>query len=160
MAHLAGVSSQNTDLSADVSLDKLPDVGSVYVGLTGRGTSNDSYRGSAVIATNGGVRVNVSKVVGGVETAISTSVTVPAVTYTSGATLHVRVQVTGTGTTTLKIRAWSGATEPSTWQVTSTDTTASLQNAGGVGIRGYMSASTTNGPMSLQLDKIVASTVN
>jgi len=160
MAHLAGVSSLNTDLSADVAIDKLPDVGSVYIGLTGRGTGTDSYRGSALIGTTGGVRVNVTKVVAGVETAVSTTVTVSGLTYAPGAVLHIRMQVTGTGTTTIRIRAWSGATEPTTWQMTSTDTTASLQNAGGVGIRGYLSASTTNGPVSLKLDKIVATTVN
>jgi PKD repeat protein len=160
LAHLAGVSSLNTDLSADVSLDKLPDVGSFYVGLTGRGNASDSYRGSALIAANGGVRVNVTKVVAGVETSVSTTVTVSGLTVTAGSTLHLRMQVTGTGTTTIKVRAWSGATEPGTWQVTTTDTTASLQNPGGVGIRGYMSASTTNGPVSLKLDKIVATTVN
>ncbi len=160
MAHLAGVSSTSTDLNADVAIDKLPDVGSVYVGLTGRGNGTDSYRGSALIGTNGAVRVNVSKVVAGVETAVSTTVTVAGVTYTPGSTLHLRMQVTGTGTTTIKVKAWTAATEPTAWQVTSTDATASLQNAGGVGIRGYMSASTTNGPVTVKLDKIVAVAVN
>lgn len=91
---------------------------------------------------------------------MESTVTVPGVTYSAGATLHLRMHVTGTGTTTIKIRAWSGATEPSTWLVTTTDTPASLQNAGGVGIRGYLSASTTNGPVAVKLDKIVATTVN
>jgi hypothetical protein len=143
-----------------VAIDKLPDVGSVYIGLTGRGNGTDSYRGSALIGTNGAVRVNVSKVVAGVETAVSTTVTVAGVTYTPGSTLHLRMQVTGTGTTTIKVKAWTAATEPTAWLVTSTDATASLQNAGGVGLRGYMSASTTNGPVTVKLDKIVAVAVN
>jgi hypothetical protein len=67
--------------------------------------------------------------------------------------------VTGTGTTTARIKAWTGATEPAAWQVTATDSTASLQNAGGVGIRGYVGTSTTNGPVSVRLDNLLATTL-
>jgi len=158
MAHLAGVSSMNTQLSADVAIDKLPDIGTVFIGLTGRGTGTDSYRGSALIGSTGVVRVSVAKVVAGVETALSTA-TVSGLTYTPGTVLHLKLQVTGTGTTTARIKAWTGATEPTAWQVTGTDSTASLQSAGGVGIRGYMSASTTNGPMSVRLDNLIATTL-
>ncbi len=126
--------------------------------MTGRGTGTDSYRGSILIGSTGAVRVNVAKVVAGVETALSTA-TVAGLTYTPGATLHVRLQVSGTGTTTVRIKAWIGATEPSAWQATATDGTASLQNAGGVGIRGYVSSSMTNGPLSVRLDNLVATTL-
>jgi PKD repeat protein len=159
MAHLAAVSSQNTELRADVSIDKLPDTGTVYVGLTGRGNATDSYRGSALIGSTGAVRVNVSKVVAGVETAVSANVTVPGLTYTPGTVLHLELQVSGSGTTTARIKAWTGGTEPAAWQATGTDSTASLQNAGGVGIRGYMSGTTTNGPVSVRLDNLTATTL-
>lgn len=159
MAHLTAVSSSNTQLTGDVAIDKLPDTGTVYVGLTGRGTGTDSYQGSSLIGSTGAVRVSVSKVVAGAETALSTA-TVPGLTYTPGTVVHLKLQVTGTGTTTVRIRAWTGATEPTSWQATATDTTASLQNAGGVGIRGYMSASATNGPVSVRVDNLVATTLS
>ncbi len=91
--------------------------------------------------------VNVARVVAGAETVLATT-PVSGLTYTPGAVLHVRIQVTGSGTTTVRIKAWVGATEPATWQVVGTDTTAALQVAGGVGIRGYLSATATNGPVS------------
>jgi PKD repeat protein len=158
-AHLAGVSSLDTDLSADVAIDKLPDVGTAYIGLTGRGTAADSYRGSALIGATGVVRLNTARVVAGAETALAT-VTVPGLTYTAGSTLHLRMQVTGNGTTTIRVKAWTGATEPAAWAITSTDTTAALQGPGGVGIRGYVSGSTTNGPVSVRLDNLVARAAN
>ena len=41
--------------------------------------------------------------------------------------LTVRVQAVGTGPTTLHARVWpSAGTEPSTWQVNATDSTAAL----------------------------------
>ncbi len=157
-AHLPAVSSLDTELSVDVAIDKLPDTGTVFIGLTGRGTATDSYRGSALIGSTGLVRVNVAKVVAGVETALSTA-TVTGLTYVPGTVLHLRLQVSGTGTSTARIKAWTGAAEPAAWQVTGTDTTASLQNAGGVGIRGYMSSTTTNGPMTVRVDNLRATTL-
>jgi len=158
MAHLTAVSSLNTQLSADVSIDKLPDTGTVFVGLTGRGTGTDSYRGSALIGSTGVVRVSVARVVGGVEAALSTA-TVPGLTYTPGTIVHLKLQVTGTGTTTVRIKAWTGAVEPAGWQATGTDSTAALQNVGGVGVRGYTSATTTNGPLSVRIDNLRATTL-
>ncbi len=142
-----------------MALDKLPDVGSVFMGLTARGTSTNGYRGRALISATGTLQVNVSRVVAGVETVQATA-NVAGVTYAPGAVLHVRMQVSGSGTTTVRIKAWVGATEPTAWQVTSADTTAALQVAGGVGIRGYLSATTTNGPVTVRLDKFVATTLN
>jgi hypothetical protein len=67
------------------------------------------------------------------------------------------VQVTGANPTTMRIRAWAdGSTEPTTWQFTSTNAAAGLQVAGGVGIRSYIGSATTNAPILVRVDDLLA----
>ena len=73
--------------------------------------------------------------------------------YQAGQVLHLRLQATGTGTTTLRGRLWvDGATEPATWNLTATDTTAALQNPGAVGLFTYLSGTATNVPVTASYD--------
>ena len=68
-----------------------------------------------------------------------------------------RVQAEGANPTTIRAKAWkAGATEPSTWTVTATNTTAALQTAGTLGIRTLNSASsvTTLSFDNLRADRI------
>ena len=62
-------------------------------------------------------------------------VAVPGLTYRAGTPLHVRVQVSGTGTTRVTASVWAdGTVEPTAPQLVRTDTTATLQAAGSVGL--------------------------
>jgi hypothetical protein len=57
-----------------------------------------------------------------------------------------------TGTTTLRARVWiKGAAEPAAWGLTTTDTTAALQNPGADGFYSYLSGSATNSAITLQV---------
>jgi hypothetical protein len=48
--------------------------------------------------------------------------------------------VTGASPTTLKVKVWrAGQSEPSGWQVTATDSTSTLQDAGAVALQSYVS---------------------
>jgi large repetitive protein len=153
---LNGVSSTDTDLTADVSMDKVANAGSASVYLVARGTATDGYRGRVAIGTNGALTLTVSKAVANTETVVKTG-TVPGLTYTAGTVLHLRMQAVGSGSTDLKLKVWKdGTAEPSTWQVTATDTTASLQSAKGVGIMGFLSTSATNSPVTLTIDNLLA----
>ena len=78
-------------------------------------------------------------------------------TFTPGDTFVLRVQAEGANPTTIRAKAWkAGATEPSTWTVTATNTTAALQTAGTLGIRTLNSASsvTTLSFDNLRADRI------
>jgi hypothetical protein len=67
---------------------------------------------------------------------------VAGLTLAPGARVQLRVQATGSGTTTLRAKAWAaGKAEPAAWQASVTDTTAALQAAGSVGLQGYVSSS-------------------
>jgi PKD repeat protein len=84
---------------------------------------------------------------------------IPGGTYTPGLVVHLRLMVTGTGTTALSGKAWFGAAaEPADWQVTASDSTASLQRPGGVGVHAYVSSSATNTPTTLSVDNLRTTT--
>ncbi|MGH9076259.1 MAG: hypothetical protein ACRDY0_02190, partial [Acidimicrobiales bacterium] len=61
-----------------------------------------------------------------------------------GTPFWLRLQATGTSPTTLSWKIWAdGTTEPTAWTATATDGTPGLQAAGGVGVKGYVNANTT-----------------
>jgi len=73
--------------------------------------------------------------------------------YAPGDVLNVRLQLQGANGSTLRAKAWKqGATEPGTWQTTTTDSTAALQAAGGVGVYSYLSSTATNAPVTALID--------
>jgi len=69
--------------------------------------------------------------------------------------LNLKLQVTGTESTSLKVKAWKGTTaEPSGWALTATDGTSALQAPGSVGFYTFLSGSTTNGPVAFSYDQL------
>lgn len=60
-----------------------------------------------------------------------------------GTELNVRVQVIGTGTTTIQASVWKTGSEPATWRPSRTDTTASVQVNGEVGLTMHRPSDTT-----------------
>jgi hypothetical protein len=160
-AILAAVSAQDVDLSFRFTTDKLTVGNSQYVyGVARRVSSNTYYRVILRIAPNGQVFLQASAVVSGVETGIGSAVLVPGLTYTPGAFIRVRVQLSGTNATTIQARAWADAgTEPATWQYTGTNSAAALQAAGGVGLQTYVSSAVTNGPVLTTYDDFLVTSI-
>jgi hypothetical protein len=112
------------------------------------------YRAKVRMAAGGAVTLYLARTENAVETILTTT-TVAGLTYNPGDKLRVRLQVTGTSPTTLQAKVWKdGTTEPAAWQGTVTDSTASLQAAGYVGLYSYLSASTTNGPVAYSYDQL------
>ncbi|MGY1814265.1 PKD domain-containing protein [Blastococcus sp. SYSU D00820] len=145
-AYLGGVSQTSTNVTASFSLTAMPTgTAGTYVYVSGRRTaSGDEYRARVRITSTGQVALVLSRITSGTEAFPGGEIIVPGLTYTAGATLNVRVQTSGTGTTTVAARVWlSGQAEPAAAQLTRTDTTASLQTAGAVGLAAYRSSSNT-----------------
>lgn len=154
-ALLNGVSTSQTDMTFEVSMDKAATGGGTYVSAIGRNvTGAGSYSAKVQVKANGTVAVYLLKTVGGVET-VFTSQTVSGLTYTAGEKLKVRLQVKGTDSTALKVKVWKGSDEPSAWALSTTDSTAALQVAGGVGLSSYVSGSSTNVPIVYSFDNLV-----
>jgi PKD repeat protein len=155
-ASLTGVSSTDTDLQLRMSFDKAPTGGGYFGYFAARGTVNDAYRTKVFISSTGQVTLSLTKVVAGAETTLATKV-LTGVTYQANAVYSIRTQAWGTNPTSLRAKMWlAGTAEPSTWAVTASDTTTSLQGAGGIAISSYLSATATNPPVWLRVSALVA----
>ena len=156
-AALDAVRQTAVEVRTSLSFDKPQTGGGTYVSVIGRrvNASND-YRLKLRAQSTGAVTAQLVRTVSGAETVVQTVATVPGLNWTQGDVLRVRLRVSGTGPTSLSARVWEqGTTEPSTWQLQATDTTAALQSAGGVGVWTYVSSSATQTPMIVSIDDLV-----
>ena len=156
-ATLGTASSTDADVVVALTTDKPATGGGLYAHVLGRRVGSDSYRAKVRLLSDGRVAVSLVRVVAGTETAVARETVVSGLTHSAGQLLKVRLQVRGTGTTTLNAKAWSAAAaEPTTWLVTATDTSAPLQTAGGLGVVTYLSSTATNAPISVRVDDVTA----
>ena len=153
-ASLNSVSSTNTDAQAEMSLSARPNAGSASLYLLGRGTFANGYRTRIYMTPAGAMTLYVGKFVASAETNLAQA-SLTGQTYAPGDVMVIRMQTSGTSPTTIRAKAWKlGSTEPANWQVTTTDSTAGLQSAGGVGLSVYVSATATNVPITLTADNL------
>jgi glucose/arabinose dehydrogenase len=155
------VSGRDLDVSFSVSTDKVPTGSGQYAyAILRRLDAANEYRVQARFRADGQVLLGAGRVTGGVETAIGTQTAVAGLTVAPGTRIRVRVQATGSSPTTLRARAWrDGTAEPQTWHFQATNAQAALQVAGGVGLRGYVSSSATNGPITFSFDDFLVGSV-
>ncbi|MGK9146001.1 PKD domain-containing protein [Plantibacter flavus] len=155
-AFLPGVSAASADVAVNFTLDKLADGGGAFVSLAGRQVSpGNDYRAKVKVASNGAITLYITKTVAGVETTLKTVAVAGA--FAPGTEYTIRTQVSGSGTTTINAKVWSTAgAEPAAWQTTTTDTSAELQGPGTVALLTYLSGSSTNFPVSVLFDGLVA----
>jgi PKD repeat protein len=158
--YLGSTTRTDSDLRLTLSLDKVPTGSGAYLDVVGRRVStNNEYRARMVMASNGRITVQLTALKGnGTPVAVATAVTLPAtISYSAGSQLNVRMQVTGTNPTTVRLKVWPATqAEPTAWQTTGTDTFAALQNPGAVGLTTYLSSSVTNAPVVVRLDNLTA----
>ena len=147
-AYLGGVSSSDTQVQVGIGLGKAQTGGGTYVSVIGRRLSaSTDYRVKLRFMSGGAIVETLERVVSGTEVSLA-SVTAP-VTYTVGAVVDVALQVTGTAPTTVRSMIWlQGATQPTTWQLTTTDNTSGMQSPGAVALLVYLSGSATNAPIT------------
>ena len=154
-ATLASVAAVDVDLSADLTLDKTPTGGGTIVSLVARKIGSSEYRLRAYLRPTS-KSLQVMRVLNGTETTVVT-VNLPGGGVTPGQVLHLRMLVAGTGTAALSGKAWfDGDAQPATWQVQAVDSTAALQQPGGVGVHVYVSSSGNKSPMTVTTDNLLA----
>src|SRR4051812_40583064 len=154
-AALTAVARTDADVTARVGVGAVPVGGSVYLTVEGRRVSaGNEYGAKVLVNADKTVTVRLIRLLGGAETAIAAAVRVPGLTYAAGLQLNVRVQVTGTSPTAVRARVWPDAgTEPAGWQVSATDASAGLQQAGATGFVVYLSSGATNAPLPVMLTR-------
>ncbi|MFT3832719.1 MAG: PKD domain-containing protein [Micropruina sp.] len=146
-AFLNGVSARDVDITTSLSYDKPATGSGIYSAVVGRRIGTSDYR-VTITTTSTKVQVQLRRNISGTETSLTT-VTLAGGTLAANSSLQIRFQVTGANATTLRAKVWrDGDAEPSAWTTSTTDATAALQVAGGVGLYGYLSGSATNSPVT------------
>ena len=154
-ATLGGVSTRDAAVQVSVALDRATTGAGNYVSVVARKVGNDDYRVRLRVLSTGVVNATLFRVVAGAYTSLQ-SLNIPGLTYSPGQVLNVRFDVSGSGTSTLRAKVWAaGSAEPG-FQLTATDSAASLQGNGAVGIATYVSGSATNGPVAISFDNFWA----
>jgi hypothetical protein len=157
---LQSVGSTSTRTTVKVSADKLADGGGSYVSVGGRVTGTNDYRAKVKVAPSGVLTLYLVRVVNTAETTMVTTNLGSAFNYTVGSTLQIRLEVTGTSPTTVRAKVWKTTqTEPSAWQLTTTDSTEGLQVAGGISLTSYLTSTVTNLPVAFRYDDLQVTTV-
>ncbi|GCE78085.1 PKD domain-containing protein [Cellulomonas biazotea] len=153
-ATLGTVSSQATDVTTSVALDRIPS-NALYATVSGRVVGSGDYGARVKVLATGAVQLHTER-----SGTVLTGGTLPGVTLTAGERLRVRTQVEGTSPTVVRVRAWEdGQAEPTAWQYTATDGTAAMQGAGGVRLMTYVSSTTTGGALTARWDDLVVTPV-
>ena len=153
-ANLNDVSRQDVAVQADFTLQQAATGGGTYVYLATQRVGTSDYRATLRFQSTGAVDLRVDRVVDGAETVLG--ITRLPGTHTVGSALTVRFETSGTGTATLRAKAWAaGTAEPAGWTLTRTDDTASLQRKGALRVEAYTSGSATR-PSVLLVDNVRA----
>lgn len=136
------------DLYCDLATGALSTGGSQYSALVARFADTSNYYMARVdFNTSAAVVLTLFKVVAGTSTQLGSTFT-STLTHVAGTSVRVRFQ--GYGSTLLtKVWAASG-TEPSSWQVTATDT--DLTAAGSIGMRSRRATANTNANADIRFD--------
>jgi PKD repeat protein len=152
--YLTSVSVSDVDFLFSVASNKAAAGSPQYVyGVARRVSAGTEYAAKVRFAPDGRAYLNVSRFVGGTETVLSNAVQVPGVIHSAGAAVWVRMQLSGVSPTSVQVKAWAdGSSEPSSWLVSITDSTSSLQAPGGMGLRAYLGGQTSNAPVQLGFD--------
>ncbi|MFJ4172663.1 LamG-like jellyroll fold domain-containing protein [Microbacterium sp. NPDC089696] len=134
-----GLSGTDAVIRVSVAADQVSTGGAATATVIGRQVNASNYAARVRFETGGAVRLYLLRD----EVALG-SYLMPGVTYTPGTVLNVALSVTGTSPTTLAAKVWRATDpEPTTWQVTATDTTPALQAAGTVGLMNTVSSAST-----------------
>ena len=152
-ASLTEVSARDVDAKVDFSLESAPDAGGGYYSLLVRENGTSGY-GVRLRARSSGTYVQLLRRINGGVTTLSTA-SVPGLVLAPDDVVHVRLQATGSPVTMLRGMIWLNADPvPTTWLLEVTDSTSSLQGAGGVGVLAYQSSS-SSGSAVLVVDELL-----
>jgi len=159
-ALLTSPSKRDVDIKFRVSADQVGG-GQYIVYAVGRRNGTSEYRARLIFNANGTVSVHGSRVNSGTEASIGPVVVVPGLAQSANSFIWVHAQVTGTSPTTVRVNAWAdGQSEPAGWLFTATDSQASVQVAGSVGLRVWLNGSVPIAPVTFRFDDYSVATAN
>ena len=151
-AQVQGVSVGDVELRTVLSSEELSDGGGTFVSLAGRASGFSSeYRAKAWVKSTGAVQLQLNSLQSTETTLAAANIT--GLSVAAGERLAVRAQITGSSPTTIRAKVWTaGTAEPAAWQLTATDSTPELQDAGAVGYSVSNAGNVTTGANTVRLD--------
>jgi PKD repeat protein len=156
-ARLNAVSTTNSEVEVTVSADQAAAGAAMHTTLVGRQVGGSSYGARLRVESNGQIRLFLLRD----ETALGDSYLLPNTTYAAGDPYHLKLSVTGTSPTTVAAKIWKdGSAEPSGWRLTANDTAAAMQASGGLGMKVYVGAASSNAQTTFSFDDYKATTKN
>lgn len=130
--------------------------GRMYISALGRVVGSEDYRARWIIDPNGRVQAQVSRggsVIGWRD--------LSGIEVEPGKEYQVRFQVDGVGESSLRSKVWAvGSEEPESWQLSASDSTPALQQAGYVGISTYAGGGISPTPYRVFIDDVTTSEVS
>ena len=142
IATLSQLSRLDSAVQVGLTLPQAPTGGGVYVSLASRSVGLTDYRVKLRFRADGQVEVMLMRTVDDQDTILD-GYLLPG-GYLAGTTLNVRFDVSGTTTTSLRVKAWTaGTTEPVAWGLSRTDAAGVLQRAGAFTVDHFVSGSAT-----------------
>ena len=157
-ALLDQVVARDVDVTFRVRTNKVAAGSQYFVYSIVRRNGTNAYRPKLILYPNGAVAVHSGVLLNNSETSIAPSVVVPGLSHTAGAYLWMRAEVTGSGPTTVRIKAWAdGQPEPGSWQFTATNSASAVQAAGSFGLRAYID-NVSNAPVTFSFDDYLVKT--
>ena len=150
------MNSTSADVRVTLAWSRTGANGTIYGSVLPRRISSATdYRCKVVSGANGAVQVTLVRRVTNTETTLA-STTISGVTLAANQGYNVACSATPSGASTLlRAKFWRvGTAEPTSWQVSTTDSTAVLQASGGIGISSYLSSSANTG-ITLSVDDLV-----
>ena len=153
IATLGGLSVRDASITSTLSLDQIVVDDSYYHQVVARVVGQDRYSFTVRVHPNGNLYLLLARRVGGVETVLRSTV-VGQVDLSAGEQFTVRFDVVGQGATMLRGTVWRfGEQEPSA-QLTATDSTATMQREGAVGLRLYAGGEMSSVPLTVAVDGV------
>ncbi|GAA5227773.1 PKD domain-containing protein [Paeniglutamicibacter antarcticus] len=155
-AYLPALGALDVVATVTVALDKQPTGGGTYLYFSPRYVNSaNQYQLKLRITSSGDGVLQLCSISGGVVSVLDTA-NLPSLEYNANEKLQLKVSASGAGFTSLGAKVWkTGTSEPETWAVTASDSAAGLQEAAGIGVRMYLSGSSTNTPSTSSFDDLL-----
>lgn len=130
------------------SINTAPNTGGSYVGLSARQSATADYLTRVWLRTDGTLWLVVQRS----GTVIATQPL--STTWAAGEDLRLKVEVTGSSPTTIRAKTWKASgSEPASWQITTTDSTAGLQGSGWTSVHAARGGAATS-PAAFSFDTL------
>ncbi len=151
-ATLGSVASTDTEVQVSASLQQAASGSGAYVSVLARKVGTEDYQARVKVGSTGVVQLQLMR-----KGTTLAALNVAGLTYATGETLQIRVQAYGTSPTTIRAKVWKkGAPEPANWQLTATDATLNMQQAGSIGLGLYLAGTATVAPLTVAFDDLWA----